>query len=179
MKEEIKQLINSIYIDHRTELFTRGCSKPIGFLDDLIHSIDSFVDKITRCESENEPAERIYISINEKEIGDIHIRYESVLNICKIAKYYYLQHEFSIDNPDDERIDPVLDGFRDEAYTKRQFKMDEMIARYMNTEGYERLSYYEMEESFSKPVYMKDYGKEEYLTVNAALFMDYVGINEN
>ena len=33
MKEEIKQLINSIYIYHRTELFTRGCSKPIGLGD--------------------------------------------------------------------------------------------------------------------------------------------------
>lgn len=37
MKEEIKQLINSLYSENRTELFTQGCNKPIVFIDDLLH----------------------------------------------------------------------------------------------------------------------------------------------
>ena len=178
MRDEIKQLIKTIYVDHRTDLFNQGCSREIDFIDELIHKIGEMTDKVDRWTRENEPAEEIHISVNTKTIGDIQIEYDSILYICKIAKYYYLQHEFSMDNPDDERIAPVLSDFGDEGFNKKQFRMDEMIVQYLTEKGYERLWYREMEESFHEPVYSNVFKCDEYLTVKTALFMDYIDINK-
>ena len=178
MRDDIKLLIKEIYIDHRTELFNQGCSREIDFIDELIHKIGEMTDKVERYPRENEPAEEIHISVNTKTIGGIQIEYTSWLYICKIAKFYYLQHEISMDNPDDERIAPDLCDFGDEGYNKKQFRMDEMIVQYLTEKGYERLWYREMEESFHEPVYSNVFKCEEYLTVRTALFMDYIDINE-
>ena len=178
MRDEIKQLIKSIYVDHRTDLFNQGCSREIDFIDELIHKIGEMTDKVDRWPRENEPAEEIYISVNTKTIGDIQIKYDSILYICKIAKYYYLQHEVSMDNPDDERIAPDVGVFGNEGFNKKQFSMDEMIVQYLTEKGYERLWYREMEESFHEPVYSNAFKCDEYLTVKTALFMDYIDINK-
>ena len=66
MRDEIKQLIKSIYVDHRTDLFNQGCSREIDFIDELIHKIGEMTDKVDRWPRENEPAEEIYISVNTK-----------------------------------------------------------------------------------------------------------------
>lgn len=179
MRDEIKQLIKTIYVDHRTDLFNQGCSREIDFIDELIHKIGEMTDKVDRWTRENEPIEEIHISVNTKTIGNIQIEYESILNICKIEKLFYLQHEYSLNNPDEDRISPDFDGFSDEAYNKKQFRMDEMIVQYLTEKGYERLWYREMEECFHEPVYSKVFKCDEYLTVRTALFMDYIGINED
>ena len=60
MRDEIKQLIKAIYVDHRTDLFNQGCSREIDFIDELIHKIGEMTDKVDRWPRENEPAEGIY-----------------------------------------------------------------------------------------------------------------------
>ena len=179
MRDEVAQLIREIYVEKKTDLFVQGCHRKLSFLDDLIRRIGEMTDKVDRWSLEKEPAEEIHISVNMKTIGNIQIKYESILYISKIAKYYYLQHEFSINNPDDERVAPDLDGFSDEAYNKRQFRLNDMIDQFLAEQGYERLSYSDIEEEFfPEPIPLKECDREKYLTVFQALFMDYTEIND-
>ena len=179
IKDEVAQLIREIYVEKKTDLFVQGCRREIPFLDELLRRIGEMTDKVDRWSHEKDPAEEIYISVNTKIIGNIQIKYESTLYICKIAKYFYLQHDFSMDNPDDERIAPDLDGFSNEAYNKRQFRLDEMIVQFLSEQGYERLFYTDIEEEFfPEGITSKECDREKYLTVFQALFMDYTGIND-
>ena len=179
MSDDVAQLIREIYVEKKTDLFVQGCQRKLSFVDDMIRRIGEITDKVDWWTRENEPAEEIHISVNTKTVGNMQIKYESILFICKIAKYYYLQHEFSIDNPDDERVAPKLDGFSDEAYNKRQFRLNDIIVQFMAKQGYERLSYSDVEEEFfPEPIPLKECDREKYLTVFQALFMDYTEIND-
>lgn len=177
MRDEVRKIIEKVCNDGNKEWFVRCCNSKISFLDELIEKISQLVDSVEIYPSLNEPKEEIHISVNTKTIEIITIQYESILTICKIGKFFYLQHEFSLNNPDEDRIDPDFDGFRDEAYNKKQFIMDDIIVRYLNEKGYTRLSYLETQEEYREPVFLKEYGKEEYLTVNNLLFMDFLGLN--
>ena len=179
MRSEIKSIINQVYCKNDNDLFIRGCNNRLGFIDDLITKIKMSADNVELYDSENEPTEEIHIAVNVADAKGITIRYDSILYINKIVKYYYLQHEFSMDNPDSNAIDPCLDGFRDEAYSKKQFIMDEMIVDYLSGKGYTRLSYNEMEEVFHEPISISDTETDKYITVNNALFMDYFGLCES
>ena len=50
-----------------------------------------------------------------------------------------MQHEFSVDNKDIDGLFPELDGFGDEAYTKQQFALEEVVCNYLKEKKYERL----------------------------------------
>lgn len=176
MRNDLKNTIKNIYCDNNTELFINGCKNKISFLENIITNIKASADKVDVYDSENEPAEEIHIAVNSANANGITIKYDSILYINKLVKYYYLQHEFSMDNPDSDGIDPCLDGFRDEAYSKKQFKLDEMIVGYLSDKGYTRLSYNEIEEVFPEPV--SDNSRDKYMTLNNALFMDHSGLCE-
>lgn len=82
-----------------------------------------------------------------------------------------MQHEFSFQNPDPDGMDSYLDSFRDEAYSKKQFNLDELITNYLKDKGYIRLSYNDMEEVCFGIEKFKN-KKDGQMTVNNALFMD-------
>lgn len=178
MRDKIKEIITEIYLKNNSDIFMQGCRKKIEFLEELLDKINMYVDTYEVYSRENEPAEEIRISINSKKYYEICINYNSILCINKIAKFYYLQHEFSIDNPDDEAITPCLDGFGYEAYSKKQFCLDEIIVNYLSEQGYERLGCSEMDEIFPKMIKPNWSEMPEYFTVNNALFMDYFGFFE-
>jgi hypothetical protein len=80
-----------------------------------------------------------------------------------------------MENPDEERIEPILDGYSGEAYCKKQFVLDEIIEKYMSEKGYERLDLPEIEEIFLEMITPVDSDSPELFSVNNALFMDYYG----
>lgn len=178
MKDKIRKIISDIYFENNTELFVQGCRNKIVFLDDLLNKINDLIDTYDVYSFDNEPAEKVELSVNSKMYYEVCIKYESLLFINKIVKCYYIQHEFSIDNPDDEGIDPCLDGFRGEAYCKKQFVLDEAIEKYMSEQGYERLSCIEIDEIFPEMIKPKVSDSPEFFSVNNALFMDYYGFFE-
>ncbi len=172
MINEINKKIEEIYVNGKKEIFSSGCKNEIAFIGDLISNIEKSCIKVDVNTDQTEPVVEIQIMVNNYSINEINIEYSSILKINKLVNYYYLQHEFSFENPDPEGIDPYLDNFRDEAYSKIQFNLDEKITEYMKLKGYSRLSYMDMEEIFPGIKKIPERSEINKMTVNNALFMD-------
>lgn len=172
MHDDIKKAIEDIYINGDTELFTSKCRKKVDFLDELMEKLKNKSESIERFVDLNEPSSEIRIVVNRCSFSEGEIEYVSLLQINKIVKYFYLQDEFSIANPDTDGMDLYLDGFRNEPYSKKQFDIDEMICNYLKEKGYSRLYINDMDEVY--PGIKKFKGREEtnQMTVGNALFMD-------
>ena len=177
MRDEVRKIIEKVCNDGNKEWFVRCCNSKISFLDELIEKISQLVDSVEIYPSLNEPKEEIHISVNTKTIEIITIQYESVLVISKIGNFFYFWHEYCMNNPDEDRIDPDFRDFRDEGYNKKQYILDDIIVRYLNEKGYTRLSESEIMEEYPNPVFLKEFGKEKYLTVSNLLFRDFLGLN--
>lgn len=175
MRDDIKNIIEEIYCKNNTQLFIQGCHNKIEFLEELLEFIRSQSLNVKVYPSQNEPTIEMRITVNSTSVNGFTIKYESILLVNKFINYFYLQHEFSMDNPDTDGIDPCIDGFRDEAYSKKQFVFDENIVSFMIDKGYHRLSYNEMEETFPGVKKNPSYDLPDEITVNNALFMDMWG----
>lgn len=177
MRDEVRKIIEKVCNDGNKEWFVRCCNSKISFLDELIEKISELTDGVKIYPSHGKPSEEIYISVNTKALGIITIQYESVLLISKIGKFFNFWHEYSMNNPDEDRIDPDFWGVRDEGYNKQQYIIDELIVRYLNEKGYTRLSESETWEEYPNPVFLEEFGKEKYLSVGNFLFNDFLGLN--
>lgn len=173
MINDIKNVIDEIYIHNNKEIYISSCKKDIDFIDELINMIEKESMEVNVDTDFNEPAVEIRITVNKVSINGIMIEYGTILNVNKIVNYYYLQHEFSLENPDPDGMDSYLDSFREEAYNKKQFKLDEMIINYLGAKGYNRLSYADMEEVCPEIKKYQDEEDSSLMTVNNALFMDF------
>lgn len=172
MQNEIKRAIEDIYINGNTELFISKCRETVDFLDELLEKIKIRSENVEKFVSPNEPSSEIRIIVNKSTFSEGEVEYVSLLQINKIVKYFYLQDEFSIANPDPDRMDLYLDGFRNEPYSKKQFDVDEMIYNYLTEKGYSRLYIDDMDEIYPGIKKFKDKEETNQMTVNNALFMD-------
>lgn len=172
MLEEVKKAIEEIYLNGNRDLFISNCKKDIGFLNDLLEILKTEVLNFDICANSSEPMIEIRFSVNCFKHNDGEVKYVSILMLNKIVDCFYLQHEFSLNNPDPDGMDSHLDGFRDEAYSKKQFDLGEKIISYLKSKGYKRLSYADMEEVFPGIRKCEDRDDTNQMTVNNALFMD-------
>ncbi len=172
MRDDIKKVIESIYINGNTNFFVRKCSEKISFIDELLEILKDKVLSFEKFYDLNEPSTEIRIVVNESYFSEGKIEYVTLLNINKIIKYFYLQDEFSITNPDSKGMDSNLDGYRNEPYSKTQFKVDELICDYLVEKGYSRLYINDMEEIYPGIKKFKDRQEINQMTVNNALFKD-------
>ncbi len=172
MRNDIAEIIKEIYCNKNKNLFLDGCNKKLDFLPEFIESLREYSTDITFYDEANEPALEIRISFNNPITNGIEIQYDSLLYINKIVDYFFLQHEFSIDNPDVNGIEPSLDGFSEEPYNKMQFDLNNMIEDYLNQKKYKRLSLFEMNEIFPGIKKFPDREELYQMNVNNALFMD-------
>jgi hypothetical protein len=172
MRNDISKIIKEIYCNNNKNLFLEGCNKKIDFLSEFIELLRKYSSDITFYDDVTEPALEIRISVNTTITNEIEIQYDSLLYINKIVDYFFLQHEFSIDNPDINGIEPSLDGFSEEPYNRMQFDLNNLIEDYLSKKKYKRLSRFEMNEIF--PGIRKFPDREELyqMNVNNALFMD-------
>ncbi|MCI6007746.1 MAG: hypothetical protein MRZ25_05795 [Ruminococcus sp.] len=178
MLYDIKKTIDEIYINNNTDIFILGCKKNIIFLNELIDIIKKNCLTVNVYTNDNEPAVEIRFIVNKVLAKNIEIEYITILNINKIVNYYYIQHEFSLENPDPDGMDAYLDSFKEEAYSKKQFNTSEIICNYLNQKGYVRLSYNDMEEVCLGINKFKDNDNGQ-MTVKNALFMDLWNICSN
>ena len=172
MRDDIKKIIESIYLNGNIELFLAGCKSKLLFMNDLFNLLKNHCTDYYIYPDENEPIVEIQITINVFSMENIKIKYNSILKICKIINVYYIQHEFSIDNPDPNGMDSCFDGFRNEAYNKKQFEIDEKISAFLDSKGYTRLDNVDMEEIFPGISQFPDSCDKNKMTVDNALFMD-------
>lgn len=172
MLNDIKKTIEEIYVNGNTEVFISKCKKKLYFLDDLLEILKTKVISIEIFADMNDPSTEIRIVVNKCSLLGGEIEYISLLQISKVVDYFYLQDEFSFDNPDPDGMDSCLDGFRNEAYSKKQFAIDEIICSYLEANGYKRLYLHDMEEIFPGIRKFKDRDEINQMTVSNALFMD-------
>ena len=118
MQNDIKKAIEDIYINGNTELFISKCRDTVDFLDELLEKIKTKSENVEKFFDSNEPSSEIRNVVNRCSFSEGEIEYVSLLQINKIVKYFYLQDEFSIANPDPDGMDSYLAGFRNEPYSK-------------------------------------------------------------
>ena len=171
MQNDIKDIIEDIYLKCNKKLFIDGCKKEFDFLNELIDLIKKESLNINVYSDKNEPSVEIRITVNKVDVKSISIEYITILKINKIVNYFYLQNEFELENPDPDGIDTHLDSFREEAYSKNQFILCESLVKFLSEKGYNRLSYNDMEEVCPQIRKFND-SDDDYMTVNNALFMD-------
>ena len=177
MKSELKKIIYDIYVDHNYDYYKMKCMEANNFENELLIEIETLCEKIEKNSFDSDPAFEFIISVNSFCKNEFNIMYSTILTISKIAKYYYLQHEFSFENPDTDKMDTYLDSFRDEPYNKKQFLLEEKIKEILEKYGYIRLSYAESEEVCNGIQKFKD-DSESQMTVGNAIFMDFWELNE-
>lgn len=172
MFKEIEKAIERIYVSKDKNFFISCCKKKIDFLDELLFILkDKCLKFILFDDFPDDPCIEIHFDVDYFIYDNFSIKYISVLKINKIVDFFYLQHEFSIENPDPNGISD-LDGFGDEAYNKLQLTLDNIICQYLNSKYYKRLSYANMEEVIPE-LKMPDnniFGTQ--MTVENALFID-------
>jgi len=172
MNQIIKEVIEKVYVKHDFEFFIFSCAKKIEFIDELLEKLRDKCEKVEIYSSVSDPAFEIRITVNTTSPKGIKIVYTSILTISKIVNYFYLQHEFELENPDVDRMDYYLDSFRDEPYNKQQFRIEEIIIDFLKNKGYFRLSYSETEEICPQIRKFRDEENSQ-MTVGNAIFMDF------
>jgi len=172
MINELKHIIEKIYINGEKDIFIDGCNKKLGFIEEIVMQYENSIPKIQLSDDDNLPSKEMYFKFEDFCKGEFKVSYSSVLSISKVCKVFYLQHEFSIDNVDDNRMDLTLDSFGDQPYTKQQFVFDEDIVSFMLKQGYYRLTCSELEKVIPSIEMPKDSIFGIQMTVENAIFRD-------
>ena len=178
MLEEIKRVVEDIYIRKNYEHFISGCREKLGFVDRLLNAAQAKYNDVTISEPPDDPGVVIYFDVCEFVKNDLKIIYKSVLSISKVVDVYYLQHEFEADDPDPDRMTPVLDGFGGEPYCKTQFALEELICGFLNEKGFKRLTCADMEEVIPEVEMPENVLFGSQMTVEYAIFKDMWGLCE-
>lgn len=172
MINEIKNIIEKVYIMKDYNFFISKCHRKINFIDELLGNLQDKCKNVTLSDDLSFPSVEIYFELNDFSKGEFKVQYSSVLLISKIADVFNIRHEFAVDNLDTNRMDCVLDGFGEQAYSILQFDLDNIITEYMQKQNYRKLKYAEMVEVISE-IEMPEaciYGSQ--MTVENAIFND-------
>lgn len=173
MKELVQQAIERIYLKKDYDYFRLKCLEPIGLPDDFYELLNSGEKYDEISGDATAPSLMWYIYFKDVIKGEFKVAYTTMLEISKIVPAFHIQHQFTVDNEDPNRISPDLDGFSGEAYSKSQFEFNEKINKCLKNKGYFDLSYAEMNEvvcSLKMPKEIKIFGSQ--ITVETALFRD-------
>ncbi|MBC2003281.1 hypothetical protein HCA78_05825 [Listeria booriae] len=179
MEKFITEAIDRIYIKKEYDFFRERCKSKLTFLDEFISLIESQNVSFTIQDLDSEPAVRLYIKYPKFEKGELKIIYKTIIDISKIVPIYYVQHEFEVDNIDEMRMSPVLDGFDGQPYTIGQADLYDRTVEFMNNNGYVEVSYTEMNiviPYIEMPKDVSIFGPQ--FTVEICLFNDILNICE-
>lgn len=179
MKKTVLNAIDSVYIKKNYSLFQEKCGIDLNFSDEISEITKKFAYDVVEENLELNPSLTWYIEFTPFNKGEFKAVYKTILSISKIAPLFYVQHEFEIENIDMDRMTPVLDGFGAEPYNKSQAELYNSLFKFLYDNGYEELSYSEMNEvvlNVSMPEGVNVFGPQ--MTVENCLFRDILGICE-
>lgn len=179
MKKIIAEAINEIYVNKNYKLFSEKCRQYLPEVGELAGVLSRNYEVDNSGFDDEMPCDTLYIKYNSYTDGNITIKYQSIINICKIIKIFYVQHEFSLDNTDPDKSAPVLDGYGGMPYTKTQYIMELSSVEFLEALGYEKIGINELDEAVCDIPLPEGsiFGKQ--LTVENALFRDVLGVNES
>ncbi len=178
MIDEVKRIIETMYIQKNFEPFVSRCHGMLKFIDELLNAAQTKFNNAEVSELSDDPCVEIYFDVCEFSQNDFKVRYKSVLSISKVVDVYYLQHEFETDNPDPDRMDSVLDGFGGEPYCKAQYALEELICGFLAARGFKQLTYADMNEVIPDVEMPENALFGTQMTVEYAVFKDMWGLCE-
>ncbi len=174
MVDIVSKTIDYFYKQKNYNAFKECCKNPLNLFLELQQYIDrNGLNSSGGPDNKYYPARDWHIHFNDYKKGEFEISYTTVLNISKLAPLYYVQHEFSVKDKDDDRMTPVLDGFSNHPYTKKQFVLHDKISSVLNKKGYHELEYVDISEAvegFKMPEGVTIFGPN--VTVEDLLFAD-------
>ena len=174
MNEMVRRCIERIYKQNDTDYYLSRCRKPVKLPRELEALFDNPAWMVIDVyKNDVWPSDRWKIDFEDITFGDHVLSLKTKLLISRLVPVFYVQHEFEMEVNDDRLITPVLDGFGPEAYSKMQFEFHERVSQILKKEGFQELSFAEMNEvvcalSFKEGVTL--FGNQ--VTVEYALFYD-------
>ncbi len=178
MNELAHSCIKRVYENKDYGFFKERSSLKPQYYDKLIELANILCKKILILNTENDPAIELLFYFRDYIKNEFHIKYKSLLKISKVADLFVFQHEFSVENRDEEGLTPVLEGFGAEPYISSQYKVAEKITEFLYTYHLQKLELTEIDEVVwgLKIPETSIFGTQ--MTVENALFRDLYGICE-
>jgi hypothetical protein len=178
MNALVKEVVESLYKPKNESEFLSRCRKTFGLPKELLSSLSNNHIKIDPHNlGDVWPSCKWTFVQKDYCEGEFRVSYSSMLMVSKLAPLYYLHHEFQVDNKDDQKMSPTLDGFDVQPYTQTQAELESLIKESFTKLGYEQLSYNEMNEVLYGIHFGEDvdfFGPQ--VTVEYALFHDVLEI---
>lgn len=141
MDKKIFSIIQKIYIQKNFHLYKEKCNKKLDFLEEILESTKELYKEVycARHDEPLDPSVIINFEFLDYKNDSVCFSFSSICRISKLANVYYINHEFSMDNPVENWIDPTLDGFGYEPYIKEQKEMEKRIDAILVVKGYHKI----------------------------------------
>lgn len=137
MNKIIYNAIKRVYIDKDYEYYKKKCKEKLS-LNKFFENLE-LVEKTIEINVENDQSIQWHFILRKYNNVD----YKTILYVSKIVPIFYIQHEFSVENNDPNKIEPALDGFGGQPYNKQQAILEDHIKKTMNNLKYTEIGYYE------------------------------------
>jgi len=179
MLDNINNAINKFYKGKDPTLFKEICTKQIPLFKELRKFMNKQGFKFEEAlKNQSSSSIQWIIHFDDYKNGELEITYKTILKISKLIPLFYVQHEFSIKNVDENGLVPYLAGIDNSTCLKQQVALEEKIKAILKKKGYIRLEYPDMNEAVSgfkiPENLIEKFGPN--VTVEHLLFMDLFNI---
>lgn len=180
MLNVVEDTINRIYRKKDYKFFVTKCNEKLELPKELDNYTKEQGYKLIGIFDNQSPSRRWYCYFDDFVKGEFKVSYKTMIEISKIAPLFHIQHEFEVENRDNNKINPVLDGFDSQPYTREQAELNDEIISVLNKYGYKELSFSEMNEvvvDIKMPEDVSVFGPQ--VTVEHLLFNDVLDLSSN
>lgn len=146
MEKLLNDVFNKIYIGKDYEYFKDRCRSKIVFSKEFYTKTEVYVNDIIEEDIDGAPSQIWYFKYSNYENGKLKVSYKTLLQISKIIPVFYIHHEFEVENYDENKMSPVLDGFGPQPYIKNQADLYEITKEYLEKNGYVEVDYSQLNE---------------------------------
>ncbi len=169
----IAKAIDQFYRKRDYCSFKAGCKKQLKLFEELRHYIEVHGFGLIEGFDKNSPSKDWYINFDCYKKGEFEVSYKTKLQVSKVIPLFYVQHEFAVENKDEDRMTPKLRDSDNQPYTKRQAALHDKISTILVNQGYCELGYADITEvvaGFKMPNGITIFGPN--VTVEHLFFVD-------
>ncbi len=181
MLDVITQAIDRFYTKKDYYSFKSYCKQQLELPQELENHIKQQELDLIEKPNKISPSSEWRINFGNYKNDEFDASFSTVLKISKVAPLFYIQHEFEVQNKDENAIDPCLKGSSGLGYILEQGNLYyEKISPILTQKSYTELEYADMHEAvggFQMPEGITKFGRN--VTVELLLFEDLYNICGN